>query len=567
MKTLSTTRLLGATLGILLLSSACDRGAAPGAGGDEGGEPVRGGTAVTVELADMNRPVPLIGETSLDGQLETLLFRSLLGAAWQDGRLEFLTADQHPLALARSYEYAGADSTILRYHLRTDVRWSDGTPVTAHDAEFTYSIIDDPALASPRQDFAVYMDSVIAENDSTVAFHFSRRYPEMRFHSALGLLPAHVYEGVPPGEIRTHHTVTDPVNAMVTNGPFRIRAWQKGAQVTLVPNPEFRPQPHLDQIVIRVIPEATTRIVEMQTGNVDLVTGITFDQVPGLRAASHVRIVPEKRRNYEYVGYNPAAHPAFTDPEIRRALGLALNVPEIIEALQMGEFAEPAGGPYPPIFERLFDPQGQAPLPYDPAEARRILDAKGWRDTNGNGIRDRDGRELRFTLSTNTGNARRADVMQIVQRQWREVGIDAQLQQLESNTFFDNLSDRNYEAALAGWAVALAPDLTGVWTPDNPFNFVDYENPELVRVMDQALDQPTEEAAAALWRQAASLISRDQPYSFLYFYDTVNAIHERLRNVEVNPLGHYLNPWEWWIPAGQQRGGAAPRAASDSAAE
>ena len=66
---------------------------------------------------------------------------------------------------------------------------------------------------------------------------------------------------------------------MVTNGPFRIVAWQKGSQLTLAPNPDFRPAPHLDQIVIRSIPEATTRIVEMQTGNVDMISGVTFDQV------------------------------------------------------------------------------------------------------------------------------------------------------------------------------------------------------------------------------------------------------------------------------------------------
>ena len=567
MNTLATTRLLGATLGMLVLTACGDRGGA-GAAGEEGGEPERGGTAGTVELADINRPVPLIEESSLDGQVQGMLFLGLLGTDWGDGRLIFKTADEDPLALARRYEFAGPDSTILRYHMRSDVRWSDGTPVTARDVVFTYTIIKDPQFASPRQDFAEYIRSVVAENDSTVAFQFTRRYPEMLYHTGLGILPAHVYENVSPGEIRTHPSVTDPVNAMVTNGPFRIGAWQKGAQITLVPNPGFRPQAYLDQVVIRVIPEATTRVVEMSTGSVDMISGVTFDQVRGLQAqAPHARIVPEKRRNYEYIGYNPKAHPAFADPEIRRALSHALNVPGMIEALEMGEFAEPAGGPYPPIFTRLYDPQGQAPVAYDTARAKQILDAKGWRDTNGNGIRDRAGREFRFTLATNTGNQRRADVMQIVQQQWRAIGVDVQLQPRETNTFFDDLTDRNYDAALTGWAVALAPDLTGVWSPGNPFNFVDYENPELVRVMDQALNQPTEEAAAPLWRQAASIISRDQPYTFLYFYDTVNAVHQRLRGVKIDPLGHYQNLWEWWIPRSQQRGGPAAPVAGDSATE
>ena len=106
--------------------------------------------------------------------------------------------------------------------------------------------------------------------------------------------------------------------------------------------------------------------------------------------------------------------------------------------------------------------------------------------------------------------------------------------------------------------MALSPDLTGVWSAGNPFNFTDYRNAEVTRLFDQALSQPTEDAAAPLWRQAASLIARDQPYTFLYFYDQVNALNSRLRGVLIDALGHYQNPWEWWIPRAQQRGGPPP---------
>src|SRR5690606_33436156 len=135
--------------------------------------------------------------------------------------------------------------------------------------------------------------------------------------------------------------------------------------------------------------------------------------------APSVRFEREEGRFYDYIAYNPRAHPAFADPEVRRALGTALNVPAMIQALQMGEYARAAGGPYSPIFRELYDPEAMPPLAHDPEQARQILESRGWRDSDGDGVLDLDGRALRFVLATNSGNQRRADAAQIAQQQWR----------------------------------------------------------------------------------------------------------------------------------------------------
>src|SRR5690606_11119453 len=159
---------------------------------------------------------------------------------------------------------------------------------------------------------------------------------------------------------------------------------ERGQRIVLVLNPHFEPAGYLDQIVFRINPDPMTRIVELQTGNVDFVGGITLDQIPLLRAqAPHVRFELAEKRFYDYIGYNGSAIEPFADAEIRRALGLALDVPGLTAALEIEEFATPVGGPYAPIFRDLYDPQGQAPPPYDTVEARRILVSKGWRDSNG----------------------------------------------------------------------------------------------------------------------------------------------------------------------------------------
>lgn len=527
------------------------------------GEPevAQGGTAILAELGDMSKPMPLIFDSSLDGDLQDVMYMGLTRAAYEDGRLVYQTASENPMALAWLYEFTGRDSTALRYRMRSGLRWSDGEPITADDVVWTYRTVGDERLASPRQDYVEHLDSVVAENDSTVVFHFDRRYPEMLFHSGLPIAPKHVYSRYNLAELRSSPPLTDPAEHLVVSGPFRVGRWEKGQRITLVPNPYFTPKPNLDAIVIRVIPEETTRLTELQTGGVDFMRPVSFDKISALERAGGIGFQQEQKRFYDYIAYNPKTVGAFADPEIRRALGLAIDVPGILRALQMDEYTTPAAGPYSPIFKDLYDPEQLPPLRQDTAQAKKILASKGWSDTDGDGIRDKNGKPLRFTLLTNAGNQRRADVSQIVQQQWRRIGVDARLQSLETNTFFDRLYGKKYEAALAGWAVALSPDLTGIWGEESPLNVVSYEDSVGQRLMQQALAQPTEKQAAPLWRAAAQRIVQDQPYTFLYYMDQVDAVRDRLKGMRIDTYGAYQNAWEWWIPKEQQRPGRGPAAA------
>lgn len=558
---------------LLALAAACGE-RTPARGGtaarsDSVGKPEDGGTAVIVETGDMEKPSPLVASSTLDGDLFDVMYMGLTRGAWRDGRLVHLTSNDSPMALAYHWEYAGPDSSALRYRMRSGLEWSDGQPITAADVVFTYATIADPRTASPRQEDVSQIDSVRAENDSTVVFFFKRRSPEMLIASAIPIAPKHVYEAAGPAGIRGHPSFTDPVHHAVVSGPFMFGEWQRGASITLVPNPHFSPKPHLDRVVIRVVPEPTTRLVELRNGTGDFVRGISFEQVPPLLAGdagAHLRAERERGRFWEYVAYNPGAHPAFADPRVRRALGMAIDARGIIRALRMEAFTQPAAGPYAPIFRDLYDSTRTRPLPYDTAGARRLLDAAGWRDADGDGVREKDGRPLRFTLRFASSNARRGDVAQIVQQQWKAVGVDARVEQLEGTTVIESLTHRTYQAAIGGWQVSLSPDISQSWAPGSPFNIVAYDNPQAYGLMQQALAQPTAERAAPLWRSAAERIVQDQPYTWLWYYDQVTLVRDRLRGVRVDSYGAYQNLWEWWIPRALQGGtgsaGGAPRPAA-----
>ncbi|HET7233100.1 MAG TPA: ABC transporter substrate-binding protein [Longimicrobium sp.] len=568
--------LRAAVVAALLPLAACggDKPAGGGNGGsgnaaaDTGGTPETGGTAVLAELSDIDHPMPLTSQSSVDGDIGgDVLFAALSRGAWVDGRLEYLNATQNPAALARSWEFVGADSTGLRYHMDSSRRWSDGQPITARDVLFTYRLLKDTTVAAPQQDYTNHMDSVTAQDDSTVTFWFDRRYPEMLFHSGLGLSPEHVFKDIAPAQIRSHPAFQDPARNMVVSGPFKIGEWAKGDHVTLVPNPYFPVKPRLERIVIRVIPEPTTRLTELMTGNIDFMRPIPYEQVQHVRErAPNVRFEVEAKRFYDFIGYNPRTFAPFADPEIRRALGMAIDVKGLIGALQMEGHAVPAGSSYSPIFKDLYDPASMPPLPYDTAAAIRILEAKGWKDTDGDGVRDRNGQPFRFTLETNSGNQRRADVTQIVQQQWKRIGVDARIQLNETNTFFDRLTRKQFQAAAAGWSIGLSPDLTTIWGPSSPLNYVSYNDPQTTALFEQALAQPTAQAAAPVWRQAAARIAQAQPYTFLYFMDQLDGVNNRLRGMKVDTYGAYQNTWEWWIPRRMQRAVQAAPAAPAPAA-
>lgn len=544
--------------GVLALAACGDRDAETGVT-SESTEAERGGTAIVVESADMGTPMPLVAGTALDVNLAfDVLNMELVRGEWEDGELVHRTADQNPMAIARRYEYVGPDSAALRFHMRSDLRWSDGQPLTARDVVFSYELLDDPALASPRQDYVEHLDSIVAENDSTVTFYFARPYPEMLAHSTFAPVPEHIFRDVDPANLRTHPTLLDPTGGkLVTSGPWMIGQWVKGQRVTLVPNPHFQPRPNLDQIVFRVVPELTTRMVELQTGNVDMVTALNaFDQLPALRAQTpDVSIAREEKRFFDYIGYNPRAHPAFADPEIRRALGMAIDVPTMLTALRMEDYAVQGGGPYAPIMKQ-HDPQLTPPLSYDPERARQILESKGWRDADGDGVRESNGRPLRFTLLINSGNQRRADAAQIIQQQWRQVGVDAELQTMEFNTVFQRMLRKEYDAVMGTWGVNLSPDLTQMWGPEAPFNITGYRDPEVTALFERALAQRTKEAANPFWKQAAAKIAEDQPYTWLFYFDQVDALSPRLRGTKIDTYGPYQNTWDWWIPQSMQRGAA-----------
>ncbi len=489
--------------------------------------------------------LPVVETGSLDGEIDALLYLSLNSARWGDGAIEYMIDDR---SLAERWEF-GSDSTTLTYRLREGAVWSDGEPIDAADVVFTFQLVRKPTIASPHVDFWEHLDSVVARGDREVTFYFRRRYPRMLFHTGIGIIPEHVFAEVADdaASLTSHPAVVSPAGNQVVSGPYRVAEWRKGERLMLTANPRAFTPPATDTVVIRFLSEESTRLIELENGALDAAGPLPMARAAELAADRRFRVESVKDRFYDYIAWNPFKFEPFGDPRVRLALSLAIDRTQILEGLEISSHAVPAAGPYPPIFSRVADPS-VLPDAYRPDSAQAILAARGWRDSDGDGVLDRAGRPFRFTLVTQAGNNRRTDAAELIQAQYRRLGIDMRVQAVEFNTLLGQVFDgRDYEAVLLGWQVALEPDyLVGhFWPPDHVFNITGYGNTRLDSLMPLAQSAATAEQAAPRWREAARLIAADRPYAFLWYFDDLMVVSERVKNTRIDTYGRYQNLHQW----------------------
>jgi len=415
---------------------------------------------------DAGALLPVIEQGTLDAEINAVLYLGLNSPRWEDGALQYIVDD---MSLAEGWEYS-ADSLALTYRLRPDAVWSDGQPLTSADVVFTYELIRRPEIASPRVDHWENLDSLVAVDEHTVTFFFSRRYPGMLFHTGVGIIPKHIFEDHSDDNatLGGHPTLAEPGGQLVVSGPFQVAEWRRGDRLVLEPNPlAFTASPRLERVVFRIIPEESTRLIELENGRVDLIDPMPVGAAEQLEADPRFRVESVTQRYYDYIGWNGAEFAAFNEPEVRRALSLAIDRAEVLAGLDVAPYAQQAAGPYPPVFRRLTDPTLE-PDPHQPDSALAILSAAGWRDSDGDGVLDRDGQAFAFTMLIPSGNQRRSTAAQIVQAQYSGLGIDVEVREVEFNALLDMMfATRDFESVLMGWRVGLEPSyVVGLfWRP------------------------------------------------------------------------------------------------------
>jgi peptide/nickel transport system substrate-binding protein len=490
---------------------------------------------VISSIGDARRLNPIIANDSASGTINDQVFSGLVK---YDKDIK-LIGD-----LAERWDVS-RDGRTITFHLRKGVQWHDGAPFTAEDCLFTYQRLMDPKVATPYG--SSYMDVAKAEVVDKHTFRVIYKEP---FSPALeswsmGVIPKHLLEGK---DINTDSFNRKPVGT----GPYKLKEWTAGQKLVLEANERyFEGKPNIDQYLYRIIPDSSTMFQELLSGGVDM---MGLNPLQYLRKSETRRIRENYRKfrypanAFTYMGYNLKS-PLFADKKVRQALAYAIDRQSIIDGVLMG-IGQPCTGPFSYV-SWAYNPKVQ-PYPYEPDRAKRMLEEAGWKDVNGDGILEKDARPFHFTILTNQGNGERIRVSEIIQQNFKKVGIDAKIRVMEWQAFLEQIDKRSFDAIILGWSMSRDPDLYDIWhsskTGKGEYNFIGYNNPEVDRLLVQGRRVFGVEKRKKIYYRIHEILADEQPYAFLYVPDATPIVHKRFKGIEPAPLGIMYNFNQWYVP-------------------
>ena len=453
------------------------------------------------------------------------------------------------------------DGLTLTVKLRDDVTWSDGEPVTAKDFIFTYEMyLAQSNVVASRYPYEDYVDSMEAkDNDHTLVVHFKE--PFAGWQALLfqyGVLPEHVLKPVfdKDGTLDNAEWNHKPT---VGVGPFVFKEWETDSHIIFEANPKWIHPPKLQEIFIRIADDSGQEVAIL-AGDTDIGTFLDWSQAGAINKSGKAKFVIQPAGYDEgwFLNFDPkTAHPAMLDVNVRKALVLATDRNKITKDLLGGQTVPPA------TFWDSTPPYGNPdlkPYPYDPEQAKKLLDEAGWKDSNGDGPRDKDGKELVLRYIASDRQLRK-DVQAVVQQMWAQVGIGSELKNY-GDDFFNGYADGgpmatgNYD--VAQWSDAPNfpdPDRSDYWSckevvnSDNPdgANWQGYCNEELDKLFVQQATETDPEARQQLYYQIGKIMYDNVVWAGLWKDPDLWSISNRLQGVKLSGATPFWNAHEWFL--------------------
>lgn len=500
-----------------------------------GGPP--GGTLVVLADREPDQLNPLTFSSNAAYHPVHLMFRAL---ALRDSTLSGMAPD-----LAESWVME--DDSTLVIALRQGVKWHDGTPVTADDVVFTIERQRDPQTAAPRQADVAAVRNVRARDSATVEITMNRTGP-YAVNAILEVMPVprHLLESVASGDMRNSAFGRNPVG----NGFYRFGTWTAGQNLTLHVNEQRQDRAAIERIIMRFLPDMNSAITELLSGQGDLIAKLPADQRARVGAAEHVVVYNGPRVRPAWIAWNTRRAP-LDDVRVRRALSMAVNRAEIASAL-FGDVGEVAYSPIPTAM-REHSPDVD-PLTYDTAVARELLEQAGWRDTNGDGLVDRDGQPLRIEVDYISTDPTRRDVLVAMQSMLREIGVTMVPRAYESTAWVTRLREGDFAGSFWGWG--WGPSVAGSNAemifhsrsrpPGGP-NFAGSGGPRMDALIDSALVETDTTRARAVWSELEQLMIDDAVYAPIYMDPELFALHARFSNVRFRGIEWTEDLPYWYI--------------------
>jgi peptide/nickel transport system substrate-binding protein len=455
---------------------------------------------------------------------------------------------------------AGEPGLEVDYTIRAGAAWGDGVPVTTKDVEFTWAIGRDETAGINNQELYRRMEKIVAHDASRFTIFWNKRTCNAEAINDFELVPAHLEAAAAsdPTAYRTRNAYdTDPTQAGLYFGPYRIASVEPGATITLEPNPTWwGKKPAFKRITVRTIENTAALEANLLSGEIDYIAGedgISLDQAIAFekRHGDRFNVVFKPGLFYEHVDLR-LDNPILEDRQVRRALLHAIDRRAISERLFEGK--QPVADTFVHPLDAVHTDDVRK-YTFDPDEARAMLDAAGWTDIR-KGIRhNAAGEPLRIEIMTTAGNRVRELVEQVIQSNLREVGVDLRIRNQPARVLFGQTIRQREFSAMAMFAWFSTPEniprttlhSSMIPTADNGWsgqNYPGFANP----VMDEAIDRVEVECGAdaqkRLWTTIQQTYAEELPVLPLYFRANAFVMPQWLSGV--TPTGHQY-PSTLWI--------------------
>jgi len=449
-----------------------------------------------------------------------------------------------------------ADSLSVAFHINPGARWHDGIPVSAEDVRYTFQLVKDTSLASPLASNLDNVDSVSVPDPQTAVVWFHRRTPDAFFKAAspVAILPAHLLSKSAPATLHEGNFARAPVGS----GRFRFSAWDRASRIVLVADSaNYRGRPLADQAMWLVAPDYQTASVRFLGGTADFLDVVKPELISQVRAKGADIVVSPGSLDYGYAAFNlrnannTGPHPVFGDRETRRALVMAVDRAAIVRNV-FDTLGLVAHGPATRIMPTSDTTIG---IPYDPAQAARVLDSLGWA-RGGDGLRARGKTPLAFALIVANSSPIRMKFAVLLQEQWRKIGANVRVEPLELNTFGGRMEARKFDALLNAWHIDPTPSsVREEWASseikNGGYNATSYRNPAFDAVIDSAVSEMNPSRSVELYRRAYRILTDDAPAMWIYELRNVHGASKR-----IHPVG--IRPDAWWADLADWSVGPSP---------
>jgi peptide/nickel transport system substrate-binding protein len=454
--------------------------------------------------------------------------------------------------LARNWEIS-PDGLIYTFTLRSDVTWSDGAPFSAADVIYTVQTIQSSDYPGLTDIASLWRTVAITEvNPTTVRMQLSEPFAPFLDYTTIGILPSHLLQDISAADLPTAQFSRQPIGT----GPFVLDELTT-ERATLSPNPRYYGQrPYLGSLQFIFYPDHESLLAAYERGEIEGISQVTPELLERARALPKLDLASAQLAGMTLVFFN-TSKPQFQDRLVRQALLYGMDRQKMIDEILQGQGILGSGPILPNSW--AYD-EVIKKYPYDPQRAAELLDEAGWKDTNDDGVREKGGEQLAFSIVTNTDDPLRARIAQQLADDWKKIGAEVQVQLVPAPSLVqESLRPRNFDAVLFGVTQLPAdPDPYALWhstqTPDKSEvgqNYSGWENLEADDLLQEARRTTDPAQRAELYRQFQMLFMQDVPAAILYYPVYTYGIDQRLHGVQLAPLldagDRFRNISQWYI--------------------